>query len=94
MVVTDEQILPVEYHQAQAPQSTQASNRTCCSKVQSGVPQGSVLGPLLFIIYINDLLEVANSEMYLFADDTKLLKEVNNIQDAVQLQQDINVLET
>ena len=48
-------------------------------KVQSGVLQGSVLGPLLFVIYINDLPEVAMSDMYLFADDTKLLEEVNNV---------------
>ena len=41
--------------------------------VVSGIPQGSVLGPILFIIYINDLLENIESEGLLFADDAKSL---------------------
>ena len=42
--------------------------------VLSGIPQGSVLGPILFVIYINDLREVVKCGTYLFADDTKTFR--------------------
>ena len=63
-------------------------------EVKSGVPQGSVLGPLLFVIYINDLPECITSTSYLFADDTKILRKIYSEEDAKQLQHDIDILDT
>ena len=59
--------------------------------VLSGVPQGSVLGPLLFVIFINDLPECINSAIpFIFADDTKCLHIIRSTEDTRKLQVDIN----
>lgn len=61
--------------------------------VISGVPQGTVMGPLLFLTYINDLPEHTSSDARLFADDCLLYRKINSRADAEQLQKDLKSLE-
>ncbi|XP_065672152.1 uncharacterized protein LOC136089977 [Hydra vulgaris] len=62
-------------------------------KVSSGVPQGSILGPFLFITYINDLPEKIKNMVKIYADDTKILSAVYSIEDAKLVQRDLNIIE-
>ena len=57
--------------------------------VASGVPQGSVLGPLLFILYVNDIPEQIDSISHMFADDLKIYRTITNLNDALKLQNDL-----
>ena len=62
--------------------------------VTSGIPKGSVLGPLLFNIFINDLLTYTKSPAYLFADDTELYRKISNKHEETILQNDLNALQS
>ena len=60
--------------------------------VLSGVPQGSDLGPILFLIFINDLLDNIKSSVCLFADDCVLYRNIHSLQDCLILQEDLDSL--
>ena len=60
--------------------------------VTSGIPQGSVLGPVLFVIYINDLPDHVKSDVKIFADDTKVFTRSDIKENRVQLQEDLDNL--
>ena len=61
-------------------------------KVTSGVPQGTVLGPLLFLLYINDLPENISSTVRLMADDCVMYKQIRSESDCLDLQKDLDIL--
>ena len=58
--------------------------------VKSGVPQGTVLDPLMFLVYINDINESISSSIRLFADDCVVYNTISTPRDAEQLQGDLN----
>lgn len=62
------------------------------SAVGSGIPQGSVLGPILFVIFINDLPDAIRSTSLIFAGDTKIYDDVSNPTGHEAVQQDLDFL--
>ena len=68
---------------------------SCWSSITAGVPQGSVLGPLFFLLYINDLVDYISSEAKLFADDTSLFTVVYDVDTAAsKLNRDLEIIST
>lgn len=64
------------------------------SNVPSGVPQGSLLGPLLFVLFINDIDSCfLSSQFILYADDMKIYKQIKSVEDCLALQQDLHRFE-
>ena len=62
------------------------------SSVSSGIPQGSVLGPILFVCFINDLPAEIQSQCAIFADDTKIFQRISTNEDNTVLQRDLDTL--
>ena len=63
------------------------------SPVTFGVPQGRILGPPLFLLNVNDISNAVTSSIKMFADDTKIYREINNAEDTLALQSDLDFLE-
>ena len=68
------------------------SEKSKWSPVLSGIPQGSVLGPTLFILYVNDMPDAIHSTLLMFADDTKIFRRINSLADCEELQKDLEQL--
>ena len=63
------------------------------SPVTSGVPQGTILGPTLFLVYVNNIPNVVTSSIKMFPEDTRIYLEINNAEDTLALQPDLDCLE-
>ena len=63
------------------------------SPVISGVPQGSILGPIMFPIYVNEIPNIITPTSKLFADDTKIYRQINKMEDSIALKSDLTALD-
>ena len=68
--------------------------KSSSKNVLSGVPQGSILGPILFVLFINDIADGidCDTNLALYADDTKIWRKILSEKDLIKLQADINYL--
>ena len=64
------------------------------SSFLSGVPQGSILGPTLFVLFLNDITSGLDKKIkiLMYSDDTKIWRQINEYDDHLQLQKDVNYL--
>ena len=82
-----------EFLSCRTQQVVVGNGKSSWSYVKSGVPQGSVLGPVLFLIYVNELPSVIQSSAKMFADDTKVYRPIQTPDDCRKLQEDLKSLE-
>ena len=80
-------------HRQKTPSGGERQPIIIWADVTSGIPQGSVLGPMLFIIYINDMPSSVVSSIYLFADDANVYRNISSNDDPPILQHDLQQLE-
>ena len=67
-------------------------HQSCSIPVTSGMPQGSVLGPLLFTMFVNEIPSIVSSPVLMFADDMKIFRVIRNKDDYTMLQNDLRDL--
>ena len=54
---------------------------SCIARIDCGVPQGSILGPLLFLLYVNDLKQAVDCDLFLYADDSCLVYQHKDVKE-------------